>query len=105
MAVLNDAARDRVGAAPEVVGGEGKGGILVREEASLSSPALAERLGTGSRVRQLRLRAGRLQYQLLEGAGPPTGWVSLRLAAGDLLARAGPLPGSPPIIIRVITKQ
>lgn len=84
----------------EVVGGEDKGGILVREAVELSSDKLAVRLATGSTVRELSLVGERLHFELVRGAGPATGWVSIRLNHKDLLeprglevvSSAGPVP-------------
>lgn len=69
----------------EVVGGADKGGILVREDRRLGSRMLEERLSTGALVLELALDAGRLKYSLLEGGGPSTGWVSIRVADKPLL--------------------
>lgn len=69
--------------------GAGRGGIVVREGASLKSPELRARLETGSLVRELATRGDRLHYQLLEGEGPMSGWVSIRAAGVDLLVIEG----------------
>eukprot|EP00439_Symbiodinium_sp_Y106_P057067 s2916_g8.t1 len=53
----------------QVLGGQSKGGVLVREGFETSSPALSERLATGSLVRQLERKDDR-------------GWVSIRLRHG-----------------------
>uniref|UniRef100_A0A7S4RJA6 Uncharacterized protein n=1 Tax=Alexandrium monilatum TaxID=311494 RepID=A0A7S4RJA6_9DINO len=74
----------------EVVGGGDKGGIIVREGREISSQKLVERLCTGSLVKQEELVGERLRYVLLEGAGPPTGWVSLWLVDRDLLVQRLP---------------
>eukprot|EP00425_Heterocapsa_triquetra_P001566 CAMPEP_0195056692 /NCGR_PEP_ID=MMETSP0448-20130528/4977_1 /TAXON_ID=66468 /ORGANISM="Heterocapsa triquestra, Strain CCMP 448" /LENGTH=592 /DNA_ID=CAMNT_0040086533 /DNA_START=47 /DNA_END=1825 /DNA_ORIENTATION=+ len=68
-----------------VVGGGDKGGIVVREGSSISSSAFSERLSTGSKIRELTLKGDRLQYELLTGAGPQQGWVSIQLAGGKEL--------------------
>eukprot|EP00930_Biecheleria_cincta_P036381 TRINITY_DN24961_c0_g2_i1.p1 TRINITY_DN24961_c0_g2~~TRINITY_DN24961_c0_g2_i1.p1 ORF type:complete len:725 (-),score=125.60 TRINITY_DN24961_c0_g2_i1:33-2207(-) len=65
--------------------GGGRGGIMVREGASLKSPEVRARLESGSLVRELRTKGDRLHYQLLQGQGPMSGWVSLRAAGVDLL--------------------
>lgn len=39
---------------PQVVGGADKGGIIVREDLDLNSPALSERLATGAQVKDLK---------------------------------------------------
>jgi len=69
----------------KVVGGADKGGILVREGQDLKSPAAGDRLATGAVVEQLELVGERLNYRLVEGTGPASGWVSLRLTGKELL--------------------
>lgn len=75
----------RYGDVLEVVGGKGNGGIRVREGMSISSGEDSQRLATGARVRTLEYDAGRVHYELIEGEGPPSGWVSLRANGRDLL--------------------
>lgn len=70
----------------EVIGGSGTGGILVRQGQELKSPQLEKRLETGSIVEELRLVGERLHYRLLRGAGPPEGWVSLKVSGKVLLS-------------------
>lgn len=71
-----------------VVGGIGRGGILVRQGDALNSPQLPLRLATGAKVRQLKLTsAGRLHYERLEGDGPDTGWVSVSSGGKELVRR------------------
>eukprot|EP00444_Apocalathium_aciculiferum_P010804 CAMPEP_0183461290 /NCGR_PEP_ID=MMETSP0370-20130417/139369_1 /TAXON_ID=268820 /ORGANISM="Peridinium aciculiferum, Strain PAER-2" /LENGTH=212 /DNA_ID=CAMNT_0025653245 /DNA_START=38 /DNA_END=673 /DNA_ORIENTATION=+ len=77
----------------EVVGGVDTGGIVVRTDRPLASQKLDERLATGALVRELTLDAGRLQYRLLDGSGPPTGWVSLRISSKALLVERMPSAG------------
>eukprot|EP00445_Apocalathium_hangoei_P010540 CAMPEP_0203884446 /NCGR_PEP_ID=MMETSP0359-20131031/28510_1 /ASSEMBLY_ACC=CAM_ASM_000338 /TAXON_ID=268821 /ORGANISM="Scrippsiella Hangoei, Strain SHTV-5" /LENGTH=186 /DNA_ID=CAMNT_0050804917 /DNA_START=74 /DNA_END=630 /DNA_ORIENTATION=- len=77
----------------EVVGGVDTGGIVVRTDQPLASQKLDERLATGALVRELTLDAGRLQYRLLDGSGPPTGWVSLRISSKALLVERRPSAG------------
>jgi len=73
----------------EVVGGAGKGGIVVRDGQDTASTLLDERLSTGALVRELALEGERLHFERLEGNGPLSGWVSLRLKDGkDLVVRA-----------------
>lgn len=69
----------------EVVGGAEKGGIIVREDSDLASPAIGERLATGSQVKELSWQDGRLQYELVCGSGPRKGWVTVNLKGKDLL--------------------
>eukprot|EP00971_Amphidinium_carterae_P125359 2483219-Amphidinium_carterae.1 len=58
----------------EVVGGSDKGGIIVRAFAGLDSTQDENRLRTGALVEQLAIQGDRLQYRLLSGWGPKTGW-------------------------------
>lgn len=76
----------------EVVGGADKGGILVREAADLNSSFIATRLATGAQVKELEFRGeeGRLCYELVEGSGPATGWVTVNLKGKDLLVKMEP---------------
>lgn len=71
-----------------VVGGSRSGGVVVREGEDTSSPTAPDRLSTGALVKQLAVAAGnRLQYQLLSGTGPETGWVSTKFKGEDLLVQ------------------
>ncbi|CAJ1336924.1 unnamed protein product [Effrenium voratum] len=70
----------------EVVGGGKDGGIMVREGQSLKSLELLPRLRTGSLVRELAAKGERLRYQLLQGSGPSTGWVSIKVKHTEMLA-------------------
>eukprot|EP00931_Biecheleriopsis_adriatica_P004620 TRINITY_DN106261_c0_g1_i1.p1 TRINITY_DN106261_c0_g1~~TRINITY_DN106261_c0_g1_i1.p1 ORF type:complete len:591 (+),score=117.41 TRINITY_DN106261_c0_g1_i1:29-1774(+) len=72
----------------KVVGGVGKGGIIVREGADLQSEQLEERLSTGAFVEAKERIGERLRYVRLTGSGPETGWVSIRLAHKELLIQA-----------------
>jgi len=71
----------------EVVGGGKQGGILVRAGKDTKSTEESERLSTGALVQQISLEDGRMQYDLLSGSGPKSGWVSLKLKNQDLLVR------------------
>uniref|UniRef100_A0A7S2PP93 UDP-glycosyltransferases domain-containing protein n=1 Tax=Zooxanthella nutricula TaxID=1333877 RepID=A0A7S2PP93_9DINO len=71
----------------QVIGGK-KEGLLVRTGKALKSPEAAGRLASGSVVEELALEGERLQYTLVSGDGPQTGWVSLKLKGSDLLVRA-----------------
>uniref|UniRef100_A0A7S4T7X5 Uncharacterized protein n=1 Tax=Alexandrium monilatum TaxID=311494 RepID=A0A7S4T7X5_9DINO len=75
----------------EVVGGCDKGGILVRSGRGLTAPLCADRLVSGSLVIAVEHdeEAGRLHFELLVGAGPPSGWVSTRVQGKDILVRTG----------------
>jgi hypothetical protein len=70
----------------EVIGGISSGGILVREGRNTSSKEVSERLRTGSIVRALEIVDGRLHYELLEGEGPETGWVSTCVKGQEIMA-------------------
>jgi len=75
-----------------VVGGQDTGGILVRAGSSLtsapaSSTAAGSRISTGALVEQLELQGMRLHYRRLTGAGPDSGWVSVRIHHKQLLVR------------------
>jgi len=70
----------------DVVGGAEKGGIVVRIGQELESPQAPDRLATGARVRELELVGERLFYDKLTGAGPQTGWVSLKFKDTALLS-------------------
>lgn len=68
-----------------VVGGAGKGGILVRVSHVLGSQAFPERLSTGSVIKQVELIDERLNYHLVAGSGPKEGWVSIRISSKELV--------------------
>mmetsp|Transcript_23204 Transcript_23204/g.42320 ORF Transcript_23204/g.42320 Transcript_23204/m.42320 type:complete len:1058 (-) Transcript_23204:206-3379(-) len=72
----------------KVVGGKDKGGILVREEKEISSPALLERLSTGSVVRVQASVGCRVFYELVKGTGPQCGWVSTQAGSTTLMMPA-----------------
>mmetsp|Transcript_37083 Transcript_37083/g.77798 ORF Transcript_37083/g.77798 Transcript_37083/m.77798 type:complete len:91 (+) Transcript_37083:1-273(+) len=63
----------------EVIGGASTGGIVVRNGANLSSPEEPQRLATGAQVERISVDGNRVQYKLLSGNGPPTGWVNLTM--------------------------
>mmetsp|Transcript_71084 Transcript_71084/g.179430 ORF Transcript_71084/g.179430 Transcript_71084/m.179430 type:complete len:904 (-) Transcript_71084:204-2915(-) len=69
----------------EVIGGYEKGGITVRKESSLKSKSIKPKLARGAFVEQLALEGDRLQYRLLAGEGPETGWVSISDSGCELL--------------------
>ena len=56
----------------------GPGGLIVRAGKALTSPRKDQRLASGACVRELELDGERLRYELREGSGPRSGWVSLR---------------------------
>mmetsp|Transcript_43762 Transcript_43762/g.126445 ORF Transcript_43762/g.126445 Transcript_43762/m.126445 type:complete len:1161 (+) Transcript_43762:61-3543(+) len=72
----------------EVVGGSGRGGIVVRSAKDTSSPQLLQRLSTGALVRSLAYAPdGRMNYELLAGTGPASGWVSTSVRGKELLVK------------------
>lgn len=74
----------------EVVGGRCAGGVLVRTGHDLTSPeAIPARLAFRAKVRELDLQGTRLQFELVSGRGPKTGWVSTKVANKELLVRCG----------------
>lgn len=75
-----------------VIGGVEKGGIVVREGQLLSSPAVDDRLGHGAIIKEVEFdeKTGRLRYELAEGAGPQSGWVSIKMQGKDLLIKSQP---------------
>lgn len=70
----------------KVIGGVGKGGIIVRESREVSSPQESTRLSTGSVVSEEERAGDRLRFQLISGAGPVNGWVSIRIRDKELMA-------------------
>mmetsp|Transcript_86263 Transcript_86263/g.276906 ORF Transcript_86263/g.276906 Transcript_86263/m.276906 type:complete len:101 (-) Transcript_86263:129-431(-) len=60
----------------KVVGGTETGGIVVRVGRDLKSSPFGERLTTDAIVKEIELAGGRLNYELVKGGGPETGWVS-----------------------------
>jgi hypothetical protein len=71
----------------KVVGGADKGGILVRAGKDLSSPQESDRLSFGAIVKQIALEGDRLNFERIDGTGPSTGWVSLKLKDKDLVVK------------------
>lgn len=71
----------------KVVGGEKTGGIIVRSDSTYSSEVLPERLSTGAVINGLELDESctRLRYELVSGAGPGEGWVTLKIKDKVLL--------------------
>lgn len=79
----------------KVVGGTDTGGILVRLGEELSSLATG-RLAPGSLVKEINLKDGRLEYNLISGSGPANGWVSIKLKLKELLVMVqSPLKSEP----------
>lgn len=71
----------------EVIGGATTNGILVREDRSIKSAELPQRLATGASVRELDLIGERLQFELVSGDGPARGWASIKLKEKTLCQR------------------
>mmetsp|Transcript_118717 Transcript_118717/g.288175 ORF Transcript_118717/g.288175 Transcript_118717/m.288175 type:complete len:534 (+) Transcript_118717:82-1683(+) len=71
----------------EVVGGNADGGIQVRKSKELNSELERQRLSTGALIREnaFDLDKKRLQYKLIKGTGPRTGWVTTRTKNGILV--------------------
>ncbi|CAK9014438.1 unnamed protein product [Durusdinium trenchii] len=76
----------------EVVGGAGKGGILVRKGVELTSEALDERLSTGAVLEEVALRGDRLHFRRVSGSGPAEGWISTKLKDKVLVVRKDSRP-------------
>jgi len=70
----------------KVVGGSDKGGIIARAGEGTSSQQLEPRLSTGALIQELEMKGDRLNYKLLKGDGPSTGWVAIKLKDGKELA-------------------
>mmetsp|Transcript_97130 Transcript_97130/g.172973 ORF Transcript_97130/g.172973 Transcript_97130/m.172973 type:complete len:636 (-) Transcript_97130:253-2160(-) len=88
----------------EVKGGSSGGGILVREGEKLASPELPLRLATGAVIKQKDLRGERLHFELVTGAGPNTGWVSLKMKGKDLVVPfTGQVATGPPSCLKPST--
>lgn len=73
----------------QVVGGESKGGILVRTDVDTSSEELPERLATGALVRILAQVGTRANYEMITGDGPNSGWVTTQVGSKALLVKTG----------------
>mmetsp|Transcript_49601 Transcript_49601/g.89776 ORF Transcript_49601/g.89776 Transcript_49601/m.89776 type:complete len:1429 (+) Transcript_49601:240-4526(+) len=69
----------------EVVGGN-NGGILVREGESAESPKFG-RLKKGAVVKEAKLSGDSLQYVLITGTGPDTGWVNIAYGGKPLVEK------------------
>eukprot|EP00435_Cladocopium_sp_Y103_P037493 s1523_g9.t3 len=80
-----------------VVGGQKSGGLQVRRGAALTSALETQRLEFGATVWEMARSKGRLRYELVEGLGPASGWVTLQLRGVDLLrpVESEVLPSSP----------
>eukprot|EP00434_Breviolum_minutum_P043883 symbB.v1.2.039137.t1/scaffold6366.1/size18706/3 len=74
---------------PATGSGRCAGGVLVRTAQDLKSPEASSRLGFRATVRELDLVGTRLNFELVTGRGPKTGWVSIKVSGKDLLVRCG----------------
>mmetsp|Transcript_92011 Transcript_92011/g.286347 ORF Transcript_92011/g.286347 Transcript_92011/m.286347 type:complete len:476 (+) Transcript_92011:132-1559(+) len=68
-----------------VVGGQDGKGILVRSGESTQSASLG-RLATGATIKELQKKKNRLQYKMVEGGGPDSGWVTISADGKPLVA-------------------
>ncbi|CAK8991909.1 unnamed protein product [Durusdinium trenchii] len=83
----------------EIVGGADKGGIIVRDGENTKSNQLDDRLSTGALVEEVELKGDRLNYKLVTGTGPQTGWVSIKLKDKDLAVKTDKGPSPPPTAV------
>lgn len=78
----------------------------MRAGQALKSQQMLERLCTGSLVRELELtHDGRLHYELSQGEGPRTGWVSVQFHGKPLLQRCQVYSAPRPSPCEVIVKS
>lgn len=78
----------------EVVRGK-RDGVLARTGQDLNSPeTIPPRLAFGAIVREKARVGRRIEFELISGSGPTTGWVSLQCSGKDLLVRR-PSPSIP----------
>lgn len=80
----------------EVIGGEDKGGILVRDGPGLKSATLKDRLATGSIIEEQGIKSDRVDYKLIKGSGPEVGWVAMSVPGKPLLKKVDSVGGSAP---------
>jgi len=71
----------------KVVGGTEKGGLIVRKGMDTLSQQENVRLSTGSIIEELSRQADRLEYNLIAGEGPQSGWVSVQFKGKDLVVK------------------
>jgi hypothetical protein len=84
----------------EIVGGEDKGGVLIRDGCALSSAKLPDRLSTGAFVLELDFHDSpatgqRIHFRRLTGTGPDGGWISVSLNHKELAVPAA----NPPALV------
>jgi len=81
-----------------IVGGQEKGGIIVRVGSDTDSLKENERLSTGALVEQVSLVKDRLHYRLLAGTGPQSGWVATKIKVNgeDRTMARRAVPGEAP---------
>lgn len=73
----------------EVVGGVQQGGIAVRTDCELAGTFAKTKLSAGAVVKALECRDGKLHYELVEGTGPSSGWVTMKLLGKDQVVKQG----------------
>lgn len=74
----------------KVIGGAKSGGVMVRYGMDKDSPQVKEaggRISTGATLKQIKLSGERLQYKKVDGDGPETGWVSIKLKDAVLVEK------------------
>jgi len=71
----------------KILGGEGRFGILVRSGKGLDSMEIGTRLAVGSMVEEVELDGNRLHYRMVEGQGPPEGWITTQFKGKSLAVR------------------
>eukprot|EP00931_Biecheleriopsis_adriatica_P040076 TRINITY_DN22925_c0_g1_i1.p1 TRINITY_DN22925_c0_g1~~TRINITY_DN22925_c0_g1_i1.p1 ORF type:complete len:646 (+),score=136.26 TRINITY_DN22925_c0_g1_i1:34-1971(+) len=76
----------------QVIGGGKDGGLVVRADCSLKSLEMRSRLATGSIIRETFEKGDRIHYQLLQGSGPSSGWVSVKVKNTEMLASVSTNP-------------
>lgn len=72
----------------KIVGGSGKGGLLVRTGEDLTSAPRSGRLATGTLVEEIQRKGSRLHFRLFSGLGPWEGWITLTLHGKVLAEKA-----------------
>jgi len=76
----------------EVIGGAGKGGIIVREDESTSSSQRRDLLETGSLIEEVELKGLRLKYKRRSRSGPTEGWISISTVSCKLAVKTSRQP-------------
>lgn len=76
---MPDLQAEGTGAIWVVVGGAGKGGVLVRSGEALDSRPFPSKLVTGSKIEEIEIIGNRFHYRRLRGDGPDFGWINMSL--------------------------